>query len=365
MGEKEEKKKEQEEKKNKEEAADKDDAEKKDEDGEKAEEEEEDLSNWKPRFPTLWENYGKSLRLGLIEDSSNRARLTKLLRYKTSKSDGKFISLQEYVDRMPESQSGIFFLIGESMDAIKASPLLERAIKEEVEVLYMDDAIDEYVVQHMTEFSGKKMQNLGKADVKLFTETDRQKKIAQARDKAWEPFTTWLKEALGSQIDKAVVSDRVTDAPCVVVSPQYGMSAMMEKIMKAQALSDGSQGKQTARRILEINPRHPIVDELRRRHQEEGDSELCKDSAQLLLDIGSLQSGFSLEDPNAFATRIQRMVRTGLNLDNDAGLLEEEEYEIEEEEEDEEDDEEEDGEEADSEGEEEDVPRKIRMSCSL
>eukprot|EP01006_Ploeotia_vitrea_P017378 TRINITY_DN48495_c0_g1_i1.p1 TRINITY_DN48495_c0_g1~~TRINITY_DN48495_c0_g1_i1.p1 ORF type:complete len:809 (+),score=237.65 TRINITY_DN48495_c0_g1_i1:109-2535(+) len=370
--EKAEKKKEQEEKKKAEDAEKKEDEEKKEEDADedKKDDDEEDLSNWEPRYPKLWENFGKSLRLGLIEDSSNRARLTKLLRYKTSKSDGKFISMQDYVDRMPEAQTGIFFLVGESIEKIKASPLLEKATAKDVEIIYMDDAIDEYVVGHMTEYSGKKLFSLAKSGATFFTQTKRDEAVAKARAAAWEPFTKYIKATLGDKIEKAVVSDKVDKAPAILVSPEYGMTATMENIMKAQALSDGTQARQTAKRIMEINPRHPIIDELRRRFEEDDDEvkALCKDTITMLYDVSALQTGFSMDDPNNFATRVHRVLRTGLNLDQDTGLLDEEEYEVEGDDEEEEgDDEEGDEEEGDEEegeegeGEAEEEPEKDEL----
>lgn len=312
-----------------------------DEEGESEKKEPVDKKEYKPKYPKFWEEFGKNIRLGLIEDSTNRARLTKLLRYQSSKSDGKLTSLEEYVERMPEDQKHIFYLIDESMEKVKASPLLEQAREMDVEVLYMTDAIDEYVVGHITEFSGKKLVSLAKEGVKLKEETPKQKKIAEKRKEAWEPFTKWLKKNLGEKIEKATLSTRVSKSPCVLVSPQYGMTANMERIMKGQALADTHQTAQAAKRIMEINPRHPIVDELRRRMKESEEDASAKDTALLMYEIAALQSGFSLDDNNAFATRMHRVMMQGLNLNPDSGLVEEEEYDVEEEVEAEEEEEEE------------------------
>eukprot|EP01001_Neometanema_parovale_P006958 NODE_328_length_2662_cov_400.471052_g308_i0.p1 GENE.NODE_328_length_2662_cov_400.471052_g308_i0~~NODE_328_length_2662_cov_400.471052_g308_i0.p1 ORF type:complete len:787 (+),score=347.64 NODE_328_length_2662_cov_400.471052_g308_i0:52-2412(+) len=335
--------------------------EKKVEDVEKKEEEEKKEEK-ESKYPKFWEEFGKNIRLGLIEDSTNRARLTKLLRYKSSKSDDKYISLEDYVDRMPENQKSIFFLIGESMEKIKESPLLERAVSEDVEVLYMVDAIDEYVVGHITEFSGKKLVSLAKEGAKLKEETEKDKKIDEKRKEAWEPFTKWLKTVLGDKIEKATLSKRVTKSPCVLVSPQYGVTANMERIMKGQALADSASGSQTAKKVMELNPRHPIVDELRRRAKENEDDSVAKDAAETMYEVAALQSGFAVDDVNTFAARMHKSMKQGLNLDVDAGLVEEEEYEIEEEPEEEE--KEEDGEEKE-EGDEKEEEKKEEVKDEL
>lgn len=295
----------------------KDDEEKTEKDQEKKAAEKKDA-----KYGKFWEEFGKSLRLGVIEDASNRARLTKLLRYKSSKSEGKFVSLEEYVARMHEKQKGIFYLTGESVEKIEASPLIERALAEEVEVLYMVDAIDEYVVGHITEFNTHKLINLAKA-VKLRDESDKEKKIDGRRQAAWEPFLKWAKEALGNKVEKVTLSKRLGKSPAIVVSPEYGVTAQMEKIMKAQALATGAS-QQAARRILELNPKHSIVDELRRRFKENEKDERLVERLVLLFDVGSLQSGFELDDLKSFSSRLFKSLKNDLNLDED--IVDEDEY---------------------------------------
>lgn len=256
---------------------------------------------------------------------------------------------------MPDEQKSIFYIVGESVEQIKESPLLEQAIAEGVEVLYMVDAIDEYVVGHVTEFSGKKLVSLAKEGLKLKDETDTEKKVQEKRKEAWEPFTKWLKTLLGEKIEKATVSKRVATSPCVLVSPQYGVTANMERIMKGQALADSGQGMQTAKRIMEINPRHPVVDELRRRVKDDPEDAAAKDAAILMYEVAALRSGFQLEDTMSFADRMHKFMKVSLNLDADAGLVQEEEYVVDEEEEEGEDE----GDEADEgeESEEEEQPK--------
>lgn len=309
----------------KEEEKKEDDEEKKDDentDNEKKDEEKKPAEKKDAKYGKFWEEFGKSLRLGVIEDASNRARLTKLLRYKSSKSEGKFVSLEEYVARMHEKQKGIFYLTGESVEKIEASPLIERALAEEVEVLFMTDAIDEYVVGHITEFNTHKLINLAKA-VKLRDETDKEKKIDSRRQAAWEPFLKWAKEALGNKVEKVTLSKRLGKSPAIVVSPEYGVTAQMEKIMKAQALATGAS-QQAARRILELNPKHSIVDELRRRFKENEKDERLVERLVLLFDVGSLQSGFELDDLGSFSSRLFKSLKNDLNLDED--IVDEDEY---------------------------------------
>mmetsp|Transcript_129493 Transcript_129493/g.223762 ORF Transcript_129493/g.223762 Transcript_129493/m.223762 type:complete len:772 (-) Transcript_129493:168-2483(-) len=333
---------------------DDDDEEKEESDKKEGEEEEEQKEEKELVYPKFWKEFGKNLRLGLIEDSTNRARLTKLLRYQSSKSGDKLISLEDYVDNMADEQKSIFYIVGESVEQIKASPLLEQAIAQDVEVLYMTDAIDEYVVGHVTEFSGKKLVSLAKEGLKLKDETDTEKKIQEKRKEAWEPFTKWLKTLLGDKIEKATVSKRVATSPCVLVSPQYGVTANMERIMKGQALADSGQTMQTAKRIMEINPRHPVVDELRRRVKDDAEDAAAKDAAILMYEVAALRSGFQLEDTTSFADRMHKFMKVSLNLDADAGLVQEEEYVIDEEEEGEDEgDEGDEGDDAEEAGEEE------------
>jgi HSP90 family molecular chaperone len=225
-------------------------------------------------------------------------------------------------------------LVGESLEKVKNSPLLERAKVADIEVVYMTDAIDEYVVNHITEFAGQKLINLAKDNVKFKEDSEKEKKVQEARNKSWEPFLKWLKEVLGNKIEKAILSTRLTDTPCVLVAAQYSPSAYMEQIMKAQALADSNAAKQQSRRVMELNHRHPLVDELRRRWTENPTDDTARDMATLLYDTAALQSGFSLDDTNVFASRLHRVMKQGLNLDTNAPLVEEEEYDIEEEDDD-------------------------------
>lgn len=294
------------------------------EEGEDAGDEDEDTP-YEPKYPKFWESFGKNIRLGVIEDTQNRARLTKLLRYPTSSSDGKLISFEEYVDRMPESQSQIYYLVGDSLTKLQESPLLEQAKALDIEVVLMDDAIDEYVVGHIQDFGGKKLANLAKAGVELGESSDKDKKIKEKRNTAWTPFLTHMKEILVDKIEKATISDRVTTTAAVLVSPEYGVTFNMERIMAGQALGDANS-KQASRRVMELNPRHAVVDELRRRWKDDPEDQTAKDMVKLLYYQAALNSGAPIDDSVPFATSLGNVVQSGLNLPLDAPLVEEEDY---------------------------------------
>jgi len=290
-------------------------------------------------FPKFWEEFGKNLRLGLIEDGTNRARLTKLLRFKSSKGEDKFSSLEDYVERMSETQKNIYYLTGESIEKIKQVPVLYDAEKREVEVIYMTDAIDEYVTGHVTDFSGKKLINLAKQGV-IEDESKTQKNIVKGRAEKYEGLTKWFKELLGDKITKATISQRMTEEPLLVASPKHGATATMMRLMKSQTLGE-KQSETDAKRVLEINHLHPLIHEVWQRVQvlEEGKrDEMAEDLALVLFDVASLQNGFEIDDALIMGKRVGRMLRQSVDIPTDAPLHEEDvsQYDVAEEEEEEE-----------------------------
>jgi len=315
------------------------DAEKKEETAEAAEDAEEKEAEEKktkkePKYPKFWEEFGRNLRLGLIEDGTNRSRLTKLLRYKTSKSDDKYASLDDYVERMPEKQKGIYYLVGENMDKLKQHPALEDALSRGVEVIYMTDAIDEYVVGHLTDYSGHKLVNIAKEAPKYDEDDDeRAKKVQAKRKEAYQPLCDWLKDTLGETVQKVVITQRKTDAAMIVSSPTHGLTANMARIMQGQALGEkGMMGQQEAKRIVELNHLHPIIDEINKRVKVDKEDQSAKDTSAVLFELASLQSGFGIDDSKSLQSRMNRMLRAGLDIEENAPFVEEEEYEIEEDE---------------------------------
>jgi HSP90 family molecular chaperone len=300
------------------------DAEKKEDDSGSKDEEEAGTKKLKSvTYPKFWEEYGKNIRLGMIEDGANRVRLTKLLRYKSSKSESKYISFEEYVERMPETQKDIFYISGESIEKIKQSPVLEDAINRGVEVLYMTDAIDEYVVGHITDFSGKKLVNLAKEGVKFEDESQRDKKIEKKRKEKYEPLFAWFKNLLGEKVAKVVITKRKTSEPIILSSRQHDITARMASIIKGQALGDKSQEGQSSKRVMEINHLHPLIDEIFKRIKVNDGDTVAEDIALVLFDTANLQNGFDVEDTLAFSRRINRILRQGVDIDVEAPLLNE------------------------------------------
>uniref|UniRef100_A0A6Q2Y0K8 Histidine kinase/HSP90-like ATPase domain-containing protein n=1 Tax=Esox lucius TaxID=8010 RepID=A0A6Q2Y0K8_ESOLU len=217
----------------------------------------------------FWKDFGTNIKLGVIEDHSNRTRLAKLLRFQTSKSDTALSSLEQYVERMKEKQEKIYFMAGINKKEAESSPFVEKLLKKGYEVIYLTEPVDEYCIQALPEFDGKRFQNVAKEGVK-FDESEKVKEKREALEKEYEPLTTWMKDtALKDKIEKAVLSQRLTNSPCALVASQYGWSGNMERIMKAQAYQTGKDISTnyyaSQKKTLEINPKHPLIKELLKR----------------------------------------------------------------------------------------------------
>ena len=279
------------------------------------------------KYQTFYEHFSKNLKLGIHEDETNRAKLIDLLRYKTSTSGEDITSLKDYVGRMKENQPGIYFLTGESIQAVRSSPFLEQLESRGYEVVFMTDPIDEYSVQQIKEYEGKKLICASKDSLDL-GDTDEEKTSFEEKKKELEELCKVVKEVLGESIEKVEVSNRLKTSPCCLVTGQYGYSANMERIMKAQALRDTSMmgGMMGSKKTMEINCDHPIVTTLKDKVSENKNDKTVKDLVWLLYDTSLLTSGFSLDDPNQFAGRIHRLVKLGLAIDEDED--EEEEGEL-------------------------------------
>ncbi|GBG82260.1 hypothetical protein CBR_g34543 [Chara braunii] len=303
--------------------AEEDEDERKKMDEEEAEAEkknEESKSDSKGKYGKFWKEFGKAMKLGVIEDPSNRVRLAKLLRFHSSKSGDKLTSLEEYVSRMKKGQKQIYYLTGQSKDQLEKSPFLEKLLKKGYEVFYFTDPLDEYLMQNLTEFDDKKFQDASKEDLKLGEKGTAQKKKEKAVREEFKKLTTWWKDLLGEKsVESVKVSNRLSETPCVVVTSKFGWSANMERIMKAQALSDESkQSYMKGRRTLEINPRHPLVKQLKEKVAEDPDDVNAKASARLMFDAALLESGFLLEEPKDFAARFYDVLKKTLDVDPDA-----------------------------------------------
>eukprot|EP00429_Kryptoperidinium_foliaceum_P070847 CAMPEP_0176051064 /NCGR_PEP_ID=MMETSP0120_2-20121206/25385_1 /TAXON_ID=160619 /ORGANISM="Kryptoperidinium foliaceum, Strain CCMP 1326" /LENGTH=705 /DNA_ID=CAMNT_0017384503 /DNA_START=59 /DNA_END=2176 /DNA_ORIENTATION=+ len=276
-----------------------------------------DLTENEDAYKKFYEAFAKNLKLGIHEDSTNRAKIAKLLRYYSTKSGEEMTSLDDYVSRMADNQPGIYYITGESKRAVETSPFLEKLKKKGYEVLFMVDPIDEYAVQQLKEYEGKKLLSATKEGLDIAEDDDEKQKFEEAKAKT-ESLCKLMKEVLDDKVEKVVVSNRLADSPCVLVTGEYGWSANMERIMKAQALRDATQSAyMMSKKTMEINPTNSIISALREKADADQSDKTVKDLIWLLYDTSLLTSGFSLDEPATFASRIHRLVKLGLSIDDD------------------------------------------------
>merc|ERR1712232_1519638 len=337
-----------EDKEDEEEKEEKKDSEKKDD-----EEEKKDKADEESTWAKFYKEFNKNLKMGCYEDDSNRSKISKLLRFVTTKSDGKDISLDKYLDRMQESQESIYYMSGESLETMQKAPALQIFKKKDIEVLMLADHLDEPCIQKLADYEGKKFVSIQKADVKLDETEEEKEKFSKMKD-MYKPLTDWWKDKLtdytekgamkeaGVKIEKVELSKRLTDSPVVVVTSQFGYSAQQEKIMKAQAFQNKDQvGQMSGRKTLEVNANHPVIVDLLAKVKAVKEDAAALDTAQMLFQTALIESGYEIADPSALVSRVYRLMSKELGVDPDAPIKEVEVPEGEEEAE--EDDKEEEG----------------------
>ncbi|VDM42346.1 unnamed protein product [Toxocara canis] len=262
-------------------------------------------------YEEFWKEFSTNIKLGIMEDPANRTRLSKLLRFQSSHDKEKQTTLAQYVERMKEKQDAIFYMAGTSLKEVESSPFVERLLAKGFEVLYLTEPVDEYTIQAMPEYDGKRFQNVAKEGLKI-DDSEKSKEIQEQLEKSYEPLTKWLKDkALKDEIEKAVVSQRLTKSPSALVASSFGWSGNMERIMKSQAYAKSNDPSQefyaSQKKTFEINPRHPVIKELLRRVEGDPEDPKALATARLLFETATLRSGFTIKDQVGFATRVEQV----------------------------------------------------------
>jgi molecular chaperone HtpG len=296
-------------------------------------------------YAQFYEQFNKNIKLGIHEDSSNRDKLSELLMFHSTKSGQNMVFLKDYVVNMPSNQKQIYYITGQSLKSVVNSPFIEKCKRRNFEVLFMVDPIDEYCIQQLREYQGNQLVCVTKESLK-FEYDDNEKKQWEDCVNEFKPLTEKIKEILGPNVEKVVLSERVVDSPCVLVTTDYGWTANMERIMKAQALRDNNTSSvMMSKKIMEINPHHGIIKSLKDRINLATNEHMIKDLVNLLYESSLISSGFSIEEPATFVNRINNMIKIGLSIEDDEVDIMKEECAKEEDGEEKEDSEEKDGEE--------------------
>merc|ERR1711978_389022 len=268
-------------------------------------------------YKSFYEAFSKMIKLGIHEDNKNVKKIAEFLRYYSTKSGDSQVSLKTYVERMKENQTLIYYITGESKEAVENSPFLEALKKRDLEVLYLTDPIDEYAIQKLKDYKGKSLACATKEGLDLGL-TEEEKKKAEEDKAAFSALCKNVKDILGSKVEKVVISDRMVGSPCSLVTGEYGWSGNMERIMRAQALRDSTMSQyMMAKKTMELNPTHPIIKALKDKFGADGADKSAKDLVFLLYETALLTSGFTPDDPSSFSGRIHKLIRLGLSIGGD------------------------------------------------
>ena len=265
-----------------------------------------ELAENEEQYLKFYNNYSKMLKLGVHEDRRNRDKLVKLLRFYSSSSPDSYITLDQYIETMKEGQDNIYFITGQNKQALANSPFIEKLKTDGYNVLYFIDPIDEYMVQSLNDYNGKKLMDVSKEGLK-FNEEEIKKQNEENKE-----FIHFLKETLGDRVESVKVSDRLSDTPCVLVATEHGWSANMERIIKSQALRNNDMDQfMGSKRIFEINIDHKIIKSLNEKYTNENLKNKCADVTMLMFDTALINSGFMLEKPSNYANKVNRMIELG------------------------------------------------------
>jgi molecular chaperone HtpG len=263
------------------------------------------------KFRIFYEQYSKSIKLGIHEDSTNRNKLTPLLRYETSNSNGDQISLDDYIDNMKPEQTSIYYINAESVKSITNSPFLERLRAKDYEVIYMCDPLDEYITQQVRDYKDKKLVCVTKENLELSLDSSEKEQFENAKTE-YKNVCDFIKSTLSDEVEKVVVSNKLSDSPCVLSTSEFGWTANMQRILKAQTFNKPEMNYMMGRKVLEINPNNSIIQKIKfRLDSEQIDSKLT-DLVTLLYEITLQSSGFTLENPATFSSKVLKLIDNGL-----------------------------------------------------
>lgn len=287
------------------------------------------LSEDKEKYRTFLKQYGTSIKVGTLEDEKNRKKLVKLLRFPSSHDETEKTSLEDYVARMKKGQPQIYFMTGSSLEEIKKSPFVERVLARGYEVIYADEPIDEYVFTHVRDYEKHPFQNVAKSGMKLGDEDEDSQSKQELKEK-FKPLSKYLEDTLAkNNVDKVVVSNRLTNSPCAIVASEFGWTGNMERLMSSQTVGNNPMEQEMhkmqlgQKKTLEINPRHPVIKSLLSKVNDDDLDEDTEDLVGVLYDTAVLRSGYSVKDTVSFAARIEHILRSNLGIDPNEKVEEE------------------------------------------